>query len=114
MSAHPPRGDRAMPTLRHTVRTSVVLLAMGMFAFACGSEGSSNNTTSAGSSRGSAAPANSVAQTLVLGGPPECPERPYCLKGLQDTYGLKFKEFSPLDTAGPNTVSALKKGDIQV
>ena len=33
-----------------------------------------------------------VPDALVLGGPPECPERPYCLVGLQDTYGLTFAE----------------------
>ncbi|MGH9276409.1 MAG: glycine betaine ABC transporter substrate-binding protein [Acidimicrobiales bacterium] len=31
-----------------------------------------------------------VTETLTLGGPPECPERPLCLQGLIDTYGLKF------------------------
>jgi osmoprotectant transport system substrate-binding protein len=31
-----------------------------------------------------------VEDALVLGGPPECPERPYCLIGLQETYGLEF------------------------
>jgi osmoprotectant transport system substrate-binding protein len=34
----------------------------------------------------------SVTEPLNLGGPPECPERPYCLIGLQDTYGLTFAE----------------------
>jgi osmoprotectant transport system substrate-binding protein len=29
-----------------------------------------------------------VTDRLVLGGPPECPERPYCAIGLQDVYGL--------------------------
>lgn len=33
-----------------------------------------------------------VSESLVLGGPPECPERPYCLVGLQETYGLTFAE----------------------
>ncbi|QYG91116.1 glycine/betaine ABC transporter substrate-binding protein [Iamia sp. SCSIO 61187] len=33
-----------------------------------------------------------VEDPLVLGGPPECPERPYCLVGLQETYGLSFAE----------------------
>jgi osmoprotectant transport system substrate-binding protein len=33
-----------------------------------------------------------VSESLVLGGPPECPERPYCLIGLQETYGLTFAE----------------------
>jgi osmoprotectant transport system substrate-binding protein len=32
----------------------------------------------------------SVSEPLVLGGPPECPERPFCLIGLKDTYGLSF------------------------
>jgi osmoprotectant transport system substrate-binding protein len=31
-----------------------------------------------------------VTDVLTLGGPPECPERPLCLPGLIDTYGLKF------------------------
>jgi osmoprotectant transport system substrate-binding protein len=31
-----------------------------------------------------------VGDPLTLGGPPECPERPLCLQGLVDTYGLKF------------------------
>ena len=33
-----------------------------------------------------------VDESLTLGGPPECPERPYCLIGLQETYGLTFAE----------------------
>ena len=32
----------------------------------------------------------SVSDVLILGGPPECPERPLCLPGLIDTYGLQF------------------------
>ncbi len=52
--------------------------------------------------------------TLVLGGPPECPERPFCLPGLEDVYGLTFKEFRPLDAGGPNTKGALVDGTIDV
>ncbi len=55
-----------------------------------------------------------VTDKLTLGGPPECPERPLCLKGLQDTYGLTNLEFKPLDVGGPLTIAALDKGDIQV
>jgi osmoprotectant transport system substrate-binding protein len=51
---------------------------------------------------------------LVLGGPPECPEREFCLLGLQDVYGLKFAEFKPLDAGGPLTVAALEGDEIQV
>jgi osmoprotectant transport system substrate-binding protein len=31
-----------------------------------------------------------VTDQLVFGGPPECPERPFCIQGLEKTYGLKF------------------------
>lgn len=55
-----------------------------------------------------------VASQLVLGGPPECPQRPFCLIGLQQTYGLNFKDFKPLDSGGPLTVAALDSGDIDV
>ena len=52
--------------------------------------------------------------TLVLGGPPECPEREFCLKGLESIYGLEFAEFKPLDAGGPITVAALEGDEIQV
>jgi osmoprotectant transport system substrate-binding protein len=55
-----------------------------------------------------------VASQLVLGGPPECPQRPFCLIGLMNTYGLQFKDFKPLDSGGPLTVAALDSGDIDV
>ncbi len=55
-----------------------------------------------------------VAGQLVLGGPPECPQRPFCLVGLQNTYNLNFKDFKPLDAGGPLTVAALDSGDIDV
>ena len=55
-----------------------------------------------------------VASKLVLGGPPECPTRPLCEKGLEDKYGLHFKSFKSLDTGGPLTVAALKNGKIDV
>jgi osmoprotectant transport system substrate-binding protein len=55
-----------------------------------------------------------VARRLVFGGPPECPERPYCLPGLRLTYGLRFRQFIPLDAGGPLTRQALAAGDISV
>jgi len=55
-----------------------------------------------------------VANTLVLGGPPECPQRPFCALGLERTYGIRFKEFKPLDVGGPLTVAALEGRQIDV
>jgi glycine betaine/choline ABC-type transport system substrate-binding protein len=36
-------------------------------------------------------------QDLVLAGSPECRQRVDCLVGLQDIYGLQFREFTPVD-----------------
>ncbi|HEX2064736.1 MAG TPA: ABC transporter substrate-binding protein [Acidimicrobiales bacterium] len=55
-----------------------------------------------------------IADTLVLGGPPECPTRPLCLIGFEGVYGLKFKEFKALDAGGPITKEALERGQIDV
>ncbi|MGH2518678.1 MAG: ABC transporter substrate-binding protein [Chloroflexota bacterium] len=55
-----------------------------------------------------------VASQMILGGAPECPKRPFCLPGLQSTYGIKFKDFKPLDAGGPLTVAALAANQIQV
>jgi osmoprotectant transport system substrate-binding protein len=55
-----------------------------------------------------------VGNQLVLGGPPECETRPFCAKGLKDTYGITFKEVKSLDPGGPLTVQALDAGQIDV
>jgi osmoprotectant transport system substrate-binding protein len=55
-----------------------------------------------------------VAKDLRFGGPPECPERPFCAIGLRDKYGITFKEFKPLDAGGPLTVAALEGNQIDV
>jgi osmoprotectant transport system substrate-binding protein len=51
---------------------------------------------------------------LVMGGPPECKTRVACLKGLEEVYGIEFKEFKSLDAGGPQTIQALKGNAIQV
>jgi osmoprotectant transport system substrate-binding protein len=54
------------------------------------------------------------AGSLVFGGPPECPEREFCLIGLENVYGIHFAEFKPLDVGGALTVTALEGDEIQV
>jgi osmoprotectant transport system substrate-binding protein len=56
----------------------------------------------------------SFAPGMTFGGPAECPERPLCLQGLENVYGLHFKEFIALDTGGPLTEQALNDGTIDV
>jgi osmoprotectant transport system substrate-binding protein len=54
-----------------------------------------------------------LAPDLTFGGPPECPDRPFCLPGLREVYGL---EFGAVRTMGSRaeTVEALLAGEIDV
>jgi osmoprotectant transport system substrate-binding protein len=54
-----------------------------------------------------------AAGRLTLGGSPECPDRPYCLPGLRQVYGLDFGGFLPFDTE-PQRVTALREGVVDV
>ena len=54
-----------------------------------------------------------IARQLAFGGPPECPERVLCLKGLRDVYGLEFKRFEPMPSR-TTTAAALEAGEIDV
>ena len=51
--------------------------------------------------------------SLVLGGPPECPERPFCQPGLEETYGMKFASVEDLDIGTP-TNQALQQGVVSI
>ena len=55
-----------------------------------------------------------LASQLSLGGPPECPTRPFCAKGLEARYGIRFGSFKALDAGGPLTKTALRNGEIDV
>lgn len=55
-----------------------------------------------------------VADQLVVGGPPEMPTRYSGLKGMQEVYGIKFREFRALDSGGPLSTQALSSGKIDV
>jgi osmoprotectant transport system substrate-binding protein len=55
-----------------------------------------------------------VADQLTMGGPPECPLRPFCLPGLSRVYGIIFNDFTPLDAGGPLTIEALRRDEVQI
>lgn len=55
-----------------------------------------------------------VDDSLVFGGPPECPQRLYCLMGLESVYGLKFDDFLATDSGGSVTLSTLIAGEVDV
>ncbi len=53
------------------------------------------------------------ATTAKFGGPVECPERPLCLLGLAETYGITFAQFVPQRSLDV-TAEALARGEIDV
>jgi len=50
----------------------------------------------------------------ILGGPPECPKRPFCQVGLETKYKIQFGQFKSLDSAGPLTKQAISSGQISL
>jgi glycine betaine/choline ABC-type transport system substrate-binding protein len=90
------------------------LLALALFIGACGSGVGGDDDDAGGGGNGGDGGGEPVASQLTLGGPPECPERPFCIPGLEETYGIEFGDFKPLDVAGPLTIDALESGEIDV
>jgi osmoprotectant transport system substrate-binding protein len=108
-------------------RAALGATLLALIVSACSSGGSSPTPTAAPTTAPSSAaspsteaspssPASggSIASQLTLGGPPECPQRPFCEPGLKDTYGLEFKLFLPLDAGGPLSLSAVQTGLVDV
>lgn len=54
-----------------------------------------------------------LAGRLTFGGPSECRDRPLCLKGLRDRYGLEFARFQAMPSRRV-TADALETGEIDV
>lgn len=54
----------------------------------------------------------SVAGDMTLGGPTECPERPFCIPGLKSVYDVEFGDFKPLEYGA--SITALQGGEIDV
>jgi glycine betaine/choline ABC-type transport system substrate-binding protein len=88
------------------------LLALAVVVGACGSGVGGNGGTDGGG--GGGAGGGPIAEQLTLGGPPECPDRPFCIPGLKKVYGIEFGDFRPLDVGGPLTIKALESGRIDV
>jgi osmoprotectant transport system substrate-binding protein len=55
-----------------------------------------------------------VSEELSLYGSPECEERIDCLAGLEKYYGLKFKEFKPVDIELRYTVLEKEQADLSI
>lgn len=79
------------------------MVALGLVTTSCGSSGGTSSSSP-----------TQIASQMTLGGPPECPTRPFCQAGLTRVYGLHFKAFKALDAGGPLTKAALDRGDIDI
>lgn len=55
-----------------------------------------------------------VSSQLTLYGSPECRQRLDCLLGLQQTYGLKFKKFVPVDVSQRSKVLSSGQADVSI
>ncbi len=109
--------------MRSLRRVALGATTLALIVSACSSGGSSPSTsvapaTASTEASASIAPSSSssgpIAALLTLGGPPECPQRPFCAVGLKQTYGVEFKLFLPLDAGGPLSLSAVKSGLVDV
>jgi osmoprotectant transport system substrate-binding protein len=56
----------------------------------------------------------SAKSAIALGGPPECPQRPFCQQGLESVYDVKVGKFVALDAGGPLTIQAVQQGKVDV
>ena len=55
-----------------------------------------------------------VAGRLTLGGPPECPKRPFCIPGVKRVYDAEFGKFEPIGACDSATAEALDAGRVDV
>lgn len=101
-------------TLRH--RPWAILLALlaalSLVAAACGDDDGDDGGSSGDGGGGEESMDMSE---LRLGGPPDCPTNPFCIPGLEETYGVDLSaNFVELDGGGPLTVEALQGGEIDI
>ncbi len=57
---------------------------------------------------------SALGQPLVLAATVECPERPFCEPGLEETYGLDITEVIPLGYGSLETKQAVTTGEAQL
>ncbi|MFW6034281.1 MAG: ABC transporter substrate-binding protein, partial [bacterium] len=52
-----------------------------------------------------------LGEPIVLAATEECPDRPFCEPGLEETYGLEITEILPLGFSSPQTKEAVTSGE---
>lgn len=100
------------PTGSRAVKALAAAAVVGFALAGCGQSGSSTGSSS--SSGDSSAGGDTIASTMIMGGPPELKQRADGLPGFEKNYGVVFGKYTTTDTGGPVTVNALKQGKIDV
>lgn len=88
-------------TATHRHRVGVVIAVAALALTACGSD-DDGGSDSEGAAGGTA---------LVLAAGEECPDRPFCQPGLEDTYGIAIERIEPLGVSTLQTKQAVQDGD---
>lgn len=81
-------------------------------ALSCGLVGCSRSGSSSDPNSGPLEQTDTIASTLIMGGPPEMKTRADGLPGLERRYDVVFGRYIVTDTGGPVTVNALRDGQI--
>lgn len=55
-----------------------------------------------------------LGQPIVLAGTEECPDRPFCEPGLEETYGIDITKVDPLGYGTPQAKDAVVSGEAQL
>lgn len=55
-----------------------------------------------------------LGEPIVLAGSEECPDRPFCAPGLEDTYGINISKVDPLGYGSPQAKKAVTDGNAQL
>lgn len=55
-----------------------------------------------------------LGEPIAMAGAPDCPDRPDCLGGLEEVYGIQIENFEPLGFGTPQTKEALTSGEVQL
>jgi glycine betaine/choline ABC-type transport system substrate-binding protein len=90
--------------MKRKIIALTAMVTMVGLATACGADSSQSSPTGGAS--------DTIAASLILGGPPEFQTRIQGVPGLAKTYGVNFAKFQVTDTGGAITVNQLKNGQI--
>ncbi|WP_127783796.1 glycine betaine ABC transporter substrate-binding protein [Rhodococcus sp. X156] len=92
--------------MKRTILATTAAVALVSLVTACGADSSTDDPAAAPGA------SDTIASTMILGGPAEFQTRSDGVPGLAETYGVSFAKYQVTDTGGPVTINQLKNGQI--